>query len=225
MAQQHLGSDGNGANPSATLDVTMSLAVAVGDEIVVWQRRGSGGTAVPTDTIGNTYVAQAGPTSSLACYSTRSVGSAAAAGNIVTVSQSSSARIGAAVHHLRGMDASAFDVAPTITAAAQSATNQFTTTQANEIIIAAMGDPGGAPTPEADYGGANDEGDATGRVWTCHRIATGILTNEVVSWTGTTGACGAAAFKEAAAAGGRTTKNTRACPLGERAGMGFGMAA
>lgn len=207
MAQQHLGSDYGSANPTTSQSVTMSLAVQVGDEIVVCAR---GGTInAPTDTIGNTYtrIITASFTA-FELFRATSIGAAAAGANVVTVTQSSG-RMGVAVHHLRGMDPTApVDVTTDVNegSGTSSATDAFSTSQANTIIIAMWGGSV-TPTPEADYGGVNDEGPGVGRLTTCHRVASSVLSNETVNWTHGDAAyqCSAAAFKEAAAAGGDVT--------------------
>lgn len=208
MAQAMIGSD-FASNASATsLDCVMTAAVQIGDTIVVCLKSGGSNPTAPTDTLGSTYtrIVHETVSSQFEMYWATAASSCAANGNTVNTTSASAARLGLSVYHLRGMAASPADRATavgTFSAATSSATAAFTTTQANEIIIGMWG-ASATPTPEADYGGANDEGDGTARFYTCHRIATGILTDETVDWThsSASGNCAAASFKEAAAGGG-----------------------
>ena len=176
--------------------------VTVGDLVVVCARTGDARTGV-SDNLGNTYTEVLDDSfDSFGMF--RSVITTAGSCT-VTVTQNSSARIGVAVHHYNGMAASPLDQVTDVNegAGTSSATDAFTTTTANQVVVAMWGGSA-TPTPEAAYGGANLEGNDTGRLFTCHRFVSSILTSETVDWThASTGfQCAAASFKEASGGGG-----------------------
>jgi len=119
----------------------------------------------------------------------------------VTITQSSG-RAGLSLHHYTGVSGTPLDQDPavaTASAVTTSTTNTFTTTVADGVVVASVG-LSATPTPEADYGGANLQGDGTGRLYTCHRLFASTLTTESASWTHSVAntQCKATAFKSAA---------------------------
>jgi hypothetical protein len=120
----------------------------------------------------------------------------------------------------------------TSASATSLASGSITPSEDNELLISCIGLGGTATGLTADTGigftalvtrnavsGVNYGGGVSYQIQT-----TATARNPSWSWTLSTDARHPIASFKAAAVAGRTTKNTRAFPLGERAGMGFGMA-
>ena len=189
----------NGANPATSLGVTLATNVAVGDLVVVtWRAGGAGGLTGISDNLGNTWTAQ--NADGLSTFGSHYTVVTSAGAMTVTLTQASG-RLGVSVHHYSGNSATPADNDTTITTgtATASSTPSFTTSVADGVVVGMWGG-NQTPTPEADYGGANLQGNDTGRLFTCHRLFTSTLTSETVDWThaSATYQVKAASFKTAA---------------------------
>lgn len=168
------------ANPTTSLDCTLAINVAVGDLVVVpWRSIGLTGIS---DNLGNSWTAlsdDGGGNAFGSHYCVVTTGGAMT----VTLTQASG-RLGFAVHHYNGNDAVPADqdtVVGSVTATSSS-TAAFTTGTTDGVVVAQWGGSA-TPTPEAAYGGANLQGNGTGRLYTCHRLYTSTLTSETADWT------------------------------------------
>lgn len=168
----------NAANPTTSLNVVLSTNVAVGNLVVV-MIRGDASAAI-SDNLGHTWTAM---NSDGFGYRSAFTVVATAGAMTVTVAQSS-ARLGVSVHHYDSMDSAPLDQDTTVGSgtATSASTASFTTSVANGVAIGMWGG-NQTPTPEADYGGANLQGNGTGRLFTCHRLFTSTLTSETIAWT------------------------------------------
>lgn len=120
-----------------------------------------------------------------------------------------------------------------VTNSATSATSRSATVTdaaADDLIVDQLGEywaSGGAPTVGADQTVRNSSGGSGVSLHDYFRQSTQPGTADDVmswSWTGATQcSIGAVAFKAAGGGGGRTTKNTRAFPLGTEVGMNWRM--
>lgn len=187
------------ANPTASLGCTLAANVSVGDLVVVLARFGGTAPFGISDNLGNSWTLQNASAGFQSWYSVITTG-----GSLTVTCTQSSGRLGVAVHHYSGNDATPADIDTAInsgTAATSSATPSFSTSVSDGVAVGMWGSSA-TPTPEATYGGANLQGNGTGRLYTCHRLFSSTLTGETVDWThaSTSYQCKALVFKSAAAA-------------------------
>lgn len=195
----------NAANPTTSLGVTLSTNVSVGDLVVASYRTANSITGI-SDNLGNTWNALTHDISTFGSYWCI----VTTGGSMTVTITQSSGRAGLSVHHYTGCESSPVDQDPAVaiaTAATSSSSTAFTTTVSDGVVVASWGGSV-TPTPEADYGGANLQGNGTGRLFSCHRLFTSTLTSEQATWThsSATTQFKATAFKSTAAAVGKVQR-------------------
>jgi len=187
-----------GANPTASLGVTLLSAISSGDMLVTAMRLGGTFSSI-TDDLGDgvSWTQATTDTGGVRIY----YKIAGAAGTPTVTVQQSSARLGVAVYHYDGMDATPLDQQGVNSGTGTAVTSAaITTTTANQAILAAIGSTN-AQTWEADYLG---ETEAVERLATAQRIVSATLTGETADSTQASAAwnIAIASFKESAGGGG-----------------------